>query len=195
VRRAALRTGLRWPGSLPRTVAGHETRREPRPARRALRRHPDRDPVRHPRCLRRTAHPLVAATWVHVGGLALGITLVALSPRLGFEVAVVRQAPWGLLAGVAGLLLVTGHRGGGGGDRARLHAGGRHRGPAAGGLRPGGQRAARPHRGPGAGHGWSVPCCWSPGPTWSSAGPRPPPDRWGRGPGRWLRPRTPAWGP
>jgi transporter family-2 protein len=53
-------------------------------------------------------HPLVAATWVHVGGLALGVVLVALSPRLGFEVAVVRQAPWGLLAGVAGLLLVTG---------------------------------------------------------------------------------------
>jgi transporter family-2 protein len=53
-------------------------------------------------------HPLVAATWVHVGGLALGIVLVALSPRLGFEFAVVRQAPWGLLAGVAGLLLVTG---------------------------------------------------------------------------------------
>ncbi|MFP4312224.1 MAG: DMT family transporter [Nitriliruptoraceae bacterium] len=53
-------------------------------------------------------HPLVAATWVHVGGLALGVVLVALSPRLGFELAVVREAPWGLLAGVAGLLLVTG---------------------------------------------------------------------------------------
>ncbi|MFP4149707.1 MAG: DMT family transporter [Nitriliruptoraceae bacterium] len=53
-------------------------------------------------------HPLVAATWVHVGGLALGVALVVLSPRLGFELAVVREAPWGLLAGVAGLLLVTG---------------------------------------------------------------------------------------
>jgi bacterial/archaeal transporter family-2 protein len=53
-------------------------------------------------------HPLVASTWVHVGGLALGITIVVLSPRLGFEFAVVRQAPWVLLAGVAGLLLVTG---------------------------------------------------------------------------------------
>lgn len=53
-------------------------------------------------------HPLVAATWVHVGGLTLGVVLVALSPRLGFELTAVRQAPWGLLAGVAGLLLVTG---------------------------------------------------------------------------------------
>ncbi|MFO7779980.1 MAG: DMT family transporter [Nitriliruptoraceae bacterium] len=53
-------------------------------------------------------HPLVASTWVHVGGLALGVTILALSPRLGFEFAVVRQAPWVLLAGVAGLLLVTG---------------------------------------------------------------------------------------
>jgi bacterial/archaeal transporter family-2 protein len=52
-------------------------------------------------------HPLVASMWVHVGGLAAGILLVALAPRLGFGFAEVRQAPWGLLAGVAGLLLVT----------------------------------------------------------------------------------------
>ena len=53
-------------------------------------------------------HPLVASTWVHVGGLSLGIMLVAVLPRLGFEVAIVREIPWVLLAGVAGLLLVTG---------------------------------------------------------------------------------------
>ncbi|MEX2549597.1 MAG: DMT family transporter [Nitriliruptoraceae bacterium] len=53
-------------------------------------------------------HPFVAATWVHGGGLVLGVVVVALVPRLGFELAVVRQAPWGLLGGVAGLLLVTG---------------------------------------------------------------------------------------
>ncbi len=53
-------------------------------------------------------HPLVASTWVHVGGLALGVTILVLSPRLGFELATVREAPWVLLAGVAGLLLVTG---------------------------------------------------------------------------------------
>jgi uncharacterized membrane protein YdcZ (DUF606 family) len=53
-------------------------------------------------------HPFVASTWVHVGGLAVGVAGIALAPRLGFEFAVVRQAPWGLLAGVAGLLLVSG---------------------------------------------------------------------------------------
>jgi uncharacterized membrane protein YdcZ (DUF606 family) len=52
-------------------------------------------------------HPFVASTWVHVGGLAVGMIGVALAPRLGFEFAAVRQAPWGLLAGVAGLVLVT----------------------------------------------------------------------------------------
>ncbi|MCC5948637.1 MAG: DMT family transporter [Nitriliruptoraceae bacterium] len=52
-------------------------------------------------------HPFVAATWVHVGGLAFGIVGVLVG-RLGFAPDVVRQAPWGLLAGVAGMLLVTG---------------------------------------------------------------------------------------
>ncbi len=53
-------------------------------------------------------HPFVASTWVHGGGLALGAVVIALAPRLGFEFAVVRQAPWALLGGLAGLLLVTG---------------------------------------------------------------------------------------
>jgi len=53
-------------------------------------------------------HPLVASTWVHVGGLALGVLILSLSPRLGFQLAVVREVPWVLLGGVAGLLLVTG---------------------------------------------------------------------------------------
>lgn len=52
-------------------------------------------------------HPFVASTWVHVGGLAVGIVGVLLAPQLGFSFDVVRQAPWGLLAGVAGLLLVS----------------------------------------------------------------------------------------
>jgi bacterial/archaeal transporter family-2 protein len=52
-------------------------------------------------------HPFVASTWVHVGGLVVGVVGVAVAPRLGFELAAVRQAPWGLLAGVAGLLLVS----------------------------------------------------------------------------------------
>jgi transporter family-2 protein len=52
--------------------------------------------------------PFVAAFWVHVGGLTFGLLGVLLAPRLGFELAAVRQAPWGLLAGVAGMLLVTG---------------------------------------------------------------------------------------
>jgi uncharacterized membrane protein YdcZ (DUF606 family) len=49
----------------------------------------------------------VASTWVHVGGLAFGIAGVLIA-RLGFHVDVVRQTPWGLLAGVCGILLVTG---------------------------------------------------------------------------------------
>ena len=53
-------------------------------------------------------HPFVASTWVHGGGLVVGVIVIALAPRFGFELAVVRQAPWGLLGGVAGLLLVTG---------------------------------------------------------------------------------------
>ena len=52
--------------------------------------------------------PFVASTWVHLGGLVVGVIVVLVSPRLGFEFAGVRHAPWGLLAGVAGLLLVTG---------------------------------------------------------------------------------------
>lgn len=53
-------------------------------------------------------NPFVAAVWVHVGGLIFGVLGVLVAPRLGFEFAAVRQAPWGLLAGVAGMLLVTG---------------------------------------------------------------------------------------
>lgn len=52
-------------------------------------------------------HPFVAAVWVHVGGLAFGIAGVLLLPGLAFEFDAVRQAPWGMLAGVAGMLLVT----------------------------------------------------------------------------------------
>lgn len=52
-------------------------------------------------------NPFVASTWVHVGGLLFGATGVLVA-RLGFHVDVVRQTPWGLLAGVAGLLLVSG---------------------------------------------------------------------------------------
>lgn len=53
-------------------------------------------------------NPFVAAVWVHLGGLVFGVVGVLAAPRLGFEVAAVRQAPWILLAGVAGMLLVTG---------------------------------------------------------------------------------------
>ncbi|MBS3939528.1 MAG: DMT family transporter [Actinobacteria bacterium] len=53
-------------------------------------------------------NPFVAAVWVHLGGLVFGVVGVLVAPRLGFEVAAVRQAPWILLAGVAGMLLVTG---------------------------------------------------------------------------------------
>lgn len=52
-------------------------------------------------------HPFVASTWVHLGGLAFGVVGVLVG-RLGFQVEVVRQAPWGLLAGVFGVMLVTG---------------------------------------------------------------------------------------
>ncbi len=51
-------------------------------------------------------HPFVAATWVHGAGLVFGLVGVAVS-RLGFQTEVVRAAPLGLLAGVAGMLLVT----------------------------------------------------------------------------------------
>lgn len=51
-------------------------------------------------------HPFVAATWVHGAGLLFGIVGVLVG-RLGFHVETVRQAPLGLLAGVAGMLLVT----------------------------------------------------------------------------------------
>ena len=49
----------------------------------------------------------VVATWVHVGGLAFALGAVALS-RTDLRFDVVRTAPWGLLAGVAGVLLITG---------------------------------------------------------------------------------------
>jgi uncharacterized membrane protein YdcZ (DUF606 family) len=49
----------------------------------------------------------VVATWVHVGGLAFALAAVALT-RTDLQVVVVRSAPWGLLAGVAGVLLITG---------------------------------------------------------------------------------------
>ena len=51
--------------------------------------------------------PFVVAFWVHVGGLVFG-SVGVLASRLDFRVAEVRQAPWVLLAGVAGMLLVTG---------------------------------------------------------------------------------------
>ncbi len=52
-------------------------------------------------------NPFVASTWVHLGGLVFAAVGVLVA-RLGFQTDVVRQAPWGLLAGVAGVLLVTG---------------------------------------------------------------------------------------
>lgn len=51
--------------------------------------------------------PFVIAFWVHVGGLTFGFIGVLIS-RVGFSVDVVRQAPWIMLGGVAGMLLVTG---------------------------------------------------------------------------------------
>ncbi len=52
-------------------------------------------------------NPFTASLWVHVGGVVFGVVVVAVA-RLGFHLEVVRQAPWGLLAGVAGFLLVGG---------------------------------------------------------------------------------------
>jgi bacterial/archaeal transporter family-2 protein len=49
----------------------------------------------------------VVATWVHVGGLAFALGAIVLT-RTSLQAAVVRAAPWGLLAGVAGVLLITG---------------------------------------------------------------------------------------
>jgi len=49
----------------------------------------------------------VVATWVHVGGLAFALGAVLLT-RTSLQFSVVRAAPWGLLAGVAGVLLITG---------------------------------------------------------------------------------------
>jgi uncharacterized membrane protein YdcZ (DUF606 family) len=51
--------------------------------------------------------PFVAATWVHLGGLTFGITAVLVTRR-SFALEAVRSAPWGPLAGVAGVLLITG---------------------------------------------------------------------------------------
>ena len=51
--------------------------------------------------------PFVAATWVHVGGLLFAVVVLLLT-RTDPRFAAVRAAPWGLLAGVAGVLLVTG---------------------------------------------------------------------------------------
>jgi uncharacterized membrane protein YdcZ (DUF606 family) len=51
--------------------------------------------------------PFVASTWVHVGGLLFAVT-VLLVTRTDPRVADVLAAPWGLLAGVAGVLLITG---------------------------------------------------------------------------------------
>lgn len=52
-------------------------------------------------------NPWVTSVWVHIGGLVFGVVGVLVS-RIGFQVDVVRQTPWGLLAGVCGLLLVSG---------------------------------------------------------------------------------------
>jgi uncharacterized membrane protein YdcZ (DUF606 family) len=48
----------------------------------------------------------VVATWIHLGGLAFAVAVLLLT-RTDPQVAVVRTAPWGLLAGVAGVLLIT----------------------------------------------------------------------------------------
>lgn len=53
-------------------------------------------------------HPFVASTWVHLGGLVFAVIGILVVPRFGFELGAVRQAPWALLGGVAGVLLVTG---------------------------------------------------------------------------------------
>ncbi len=49
----------------------------------------------------------LVATWVHVGGLVFALAIVAVT-RTDLQFSVVRAAPWGLLAGVAGVLLLTG---------------------------------------------------------------------------------------
>jgi uncharacterized membrane protein YdcZ (DUF606 family) len=51
--------------------------------------------------------PFVAAAWVHVGGLAFALVVLAVT-RTDPRFAAVAAAPWGLLAGVAGVLLITG---------------------------------------------------------------------------------------
>lgn len=53
-------------------------------------------------------HPFVASTWVHLGGLVFAVIGILVVPRFSFELGAVRQAPWALLGGVAGVLLVTG---------------------------------------------------------------------------------------
>lgn len=50
---------------------------------------------------------LVAAAWVQVAGAVAGVLLVVVT-RSEPSLAAVRAAPWGLAAGVAGVLLVTG---------------------------------------------------------------------------------------
>lgn len=52
-------------------------------------------------------HPATLALWAHVGGLVFGIVVVALG-RFGFGFSVIKAAPWGALAGVAGFLIITG---------------------------------------------------------------------------------------
>jgi len=51
--------------------------------------------------------PFVVASWVHLGGLVFAISVLLLT-RTDPQFAIVRGAPWGLLAGVAGVLLITG---------------------------------------------------------------------------------------
>lgn len=54
----------------------------------------------------RHVHPLTGALWVHIGGLVFAAALVlAVRPDLGLEG--VRDYPWGLLAGVAGVGIVA----------------------------------------------------------------------------------------
>lgn len=52
-------------------------------------------------------NPFVTSTWVHIGGLAFALVGVTVA-RLGLDFGAVRAAPWGPLAGVAGVLLVAG---------------------------------------------------------------------------------------
>lgn len=52
-------------------------------------------------------HPFVASTWVHIGGVVFAVIGILIVPRFSFEIGAVRQAPWGLLAGVAGVILVA----------------------------------------------------------------------------------------